>query len=576
MGSKETSTSVDDSHGASTSEKHPSGGVCPDEKDDAGAPTDKTETSISRIPVKKFGGYNLIGRLGFGGMAEVFLAFTSGPGGVRKLVVVKRLHRHLRDAKDFVRMFLDEARLAAQLNHPNIVQTYELGEINGSYFMSMEYLQGQSFDRLLKLPDHGDPVVWNQIVAQVLIDALDGLYFAHQFKDFDGNPLNIIHRDISPQNVFVSYDGIAKILDFGVAKAATQLDSTESGVLKGKCSYVAPEQAYGEKVDQRADLWAMGVVLWEGLVRRRLFKAETNAATLLEVLTAEIPLVMDLSPNIPLTLGQVVEKALQRNPKNRYKSALEMKGDLEQFLKEVPTKISRQQAGDFVSEAFADIRKRQQKVVEECLVDALASRPKAKIKGPMLPGFASSGIHSITAFDPMNPDHRRSPSQRKKKSSHPPKTKSSSPTPTPSPALSTKDRSHRTSGDNHHQPLSHHPHSEEHTSSPEAPLQTYSSVPPPQTTRQRVALIIIAMILAIIATIIVVLIYQRVTARRHAADGTALPSTVVSSAGSLLSTKLQYELKQPAARLDELSLVPDQRCAIEGRDVSSSSRRRGS
>ncbi len=363
-------------------------------------PSGEAEQSVSRIPVKRYGEYNLIGRLGFGGMAEVFLAFTAGPGDVRKLVVVKRLHRHLRESKDFVRMFLDEARLAAQLSHPNVVQTYELGEIRGSYFMSMEYLQGQSFDRLLRLEDRGDPVLWNQLVARVLRDALDGLDYAHKFEDIDGRPLKIIHRDVSPQNIFVTYEGISKVLDFGVAKAATQMDTTESGVLKGKCSYVAPEQAYGEKVDRRADLWAMGVVLWEGLAGRRLFKSETNAATLLEVLTAEIPLIMDIAPGTSLALGQVLEKSLQRDPKNRYTSAAQMKRDLNQYLREVETPFSRQEVGAFLVRNFADIRHRQQKVVEECLSDALASRPKKKKRGPDLQRLPAS--KSVSRLISMN------------------------------------------------------------------------------------------------------------------------------------------------------------------------------
>lgn len=361
------------------------------------AEKEPSESALSRIPVKHFGPYNLIGRLGFGGMAEVFLAFTSGPGGVRKLCVVKRLHRHLRKSKDFVRMFLDEARLAARLNHPNVIQTYELGEIDGAYFIAMEYLQGQSLDRLMRLRDKGEPARWYQLVARVLSDALEGLHYAHELADFDGTPLQIVHRDISPQNIFVTYEGISKILDFGVAKAATQVDQTESGVLKGKCSYVAPEQAQGGKLDRRVDVWSMGVVLWEAVTNRRLFKSNTNAATLMEVLTAQIPLVMDVAPNVPLTLGQVVENALQRKPENRYATARRMKEDIDGYFREIANPISREEIGAFVSEAFGDVRSQQARVVEECLADATASRlPRT---GKRMPNAAVPYSSSVKSLD---------------------------------------------------------------------------------------------------------------------------------------------------------------------------------
>ena len=377
----------------------------PEQERGEGSDKEVEDSSIARIPIKHFGDYNLIGRLGFGGMAEVFLAFTAGPGGVRKLCVVKRLHRHLRHTKDFVGMFLDEARLAARLNHPNVVQTYELGEIDGAYFIAMEHLQGQSLDRIMRLRDKGDPKQWYQLVARVVVDALEGLHYAHELKDFDGKPLNIIHRDISPQNIFVTYEGITKVLDFGVAKAATQLDSTESGVLKGKCSYVAPEQAYGEKVDRRADLWAMGVVLWEALTGRRLFKAKTNAATLLEVLTAQIPLVMDMAPGVSLTLGQVVEKALQRKPDKRYATANQMKKELDWFFREIPDPISREQVGAFVSEAFSEVRSKQAKAIKQCLADALASRlPRSGLRTPKSKYAISSSITSLNFDQPTTAD----------------------------------------------------------------------------------------------------------------------------------------------------------------------------
>src|SRR5580692_2855373 len=238
---------------------------------------------------RSVGKYQLLAVLGRGGMADVFLALSRGPMGFSKLVVLKRLRRALADDKGFRNMFLDEARLAARLNHPNVVHTHEVGEDKGNYFIAMEYLEGQSLNKVIhELSKRGETLP-ELVCARIISDALAGLHYAHELKDFDGTPLDIIHRDVSPHNVFVTYDGQVKLVDFGIAKAALSQVQTEVGVLKGKVAYMAPEQAMGTDVDGRADIFAMGIVLWELLAQERLMTGESAAATLLRLLQQPIP-----------------------------------------------------------------------------------------------------------------------------------------------------------------------------------------------------------------------------------------------------------------------------------------------
>jgi len=206
------------------------------------------------------GRYQLLGSLGQGGMADVYLAVARGPLGFSKLVVLKRLRANADDDGRAVQMFLDEARIAARLRHPNIVDTYDVGQEVDSHFIAMEYLDGQPFNRLLKMARASGvhPSAWVYIVCE----ALHGLHHAHELRDYDGAPLQIVHRDVSPHNIFVTYDAEIKVVDFGVAKATLNLIETEAGYLKGKIGYMAPEQALGGEVDRRADIFSMGVVLW--------------------------------------------------------------------------------------------------------------------------------------------------------------------------------------------------------------------------------------------------------------------------------------------------------------------------
>jgi serine/threonine-protein kinase len=209
--------------------------------------------------------FRVIAELGEGGMARVHLALARGPSGVNKLVVLKTLRSHLANDPACLEMFIHEGRLAARLNHPNVVQTYEVNEDGGRQVMVMEYLEGQPLSHVYARGRKSGQLPLEMYV-RVLCDALAGLHYAHELADFDGKPLNLVHRDVSPQNIFVTFDGQVKILDFGIAKAAVNApNQTETGVLKGKVRYMAPEQIAGEALDRRADIFAVGAILWEVL-----------------------------------------------------------------------------------------------------------------------------------------------------------------------------------------------------------------------------------------------------------------------------------------------------------------------
>jgi eukaryotic-like serine/threonine-protein kinase len=283
-------------------------------------------------PISSRGGLRFLCRLGQGGMAEVHLANAAPPSAPPNLVVVKRMHQQYLDDPGAVRMFLDEARLALCLSHPNIVRTERLGTFEGRHGIVMEFLEGQPLHQVLKRAYESEASVSLDFVVQVAIAALDGLHYAHELKDVVGNPLRLIHRDVSPQNLFVSYDGAVKLLDFGIAKNSMQDGRTRTGLLKGKISYMAPEQARGEELDRRADLWSLGVVLWEAVTGTRLFKGSNEAATLHLTLTEEVLPPSQRRPDLPFELEAILLRALERDRERRYATAAEMRDELEAWL----------------------------------------------------------------------------------------------------------------------------------------------------------------------------------------------------------------------------------------------------
>jgi serine/threonine protein kinase len=310
------------------------------------------------------GKYQLLAILGRGGMADVFLALSRGPMGFNKLVVVKRLRAALADDTQFRNMFLDEARLAARLNHPNVVHTYEVGAHEGVYFIAMEYLEGQSLNKVIKEALKREEEFDLNFCARVVSDALAGLHHAHELRDYDGTPLRIIHRDVSPHNVFVTYDGVVKLVDFGIAKAALSSVETEVGVLKGKVAYMSPEQADGRPLDQRADVFAMGIVLWELLTRQRLMQGDSAAATLHRLMNVPIPPISSIRPDVDPELEAIVARSLEKDPADRFQSAQEMRDTLEGYISQSGHPIRPDDVGRRVSAMFQKVREEIQHQIQ--------------------------------------------------------------------------------------------------------------------------------------------------------------------------------------------------------------------
>src|SRR5688572_21651376 len=262
-----------------------------------------------------------MGEIASGGMATVYLARLTGMGGFQRFVAMKRLHPHLANEEEFVEMFLDEARIAARIHHPNVVPILEVGASQVGYYLVMEYIEGDTLARLLARAASLGKRLPVSIALRVAIDMLSGLHAAHELHDDSNQPVNLVHRDVSPQNVLVGQDGIARITDFGVARAASRLTATRVGQLKGKIAYMAPEQAAGsEELDRRADVFSSGVVIWEALAQKRLFKAENEAATLSRVITEPVPLLFQVAPVVSKEVSGVVMRALDRDVDKRFPS----------------------------------------------------------------------------------------------------------------------------------------------------------------------------------------------------------------------------------------------------------------
>jgi eukaryotic-like serine/threonine-protein kinase len=320
-----------------------------------------------RMATNTLGKYRLIAELAQSDLAVVYLGVAQGPAGFSKLLVIKELRGEASDDPDFLRMFLDEARLAARLNHPNIVQTYEVENEGDRYFMAMEYLEGQSLYRLLDLarrPGPG-PKPSRALLLRVLSEALSGLHHAHELCDFDGQPLNVVHRDVSPKNVFLTYDGRTKLTDFGIAKAKDALHVTIAGMLKGKITYMAPEQAKNTAVDRRADVFAAGVILWEMLVGRKLWDKVPVNEVLLRLTRYDLPpppsiLVADL----PSDLDAICARAMAPTRDERYATALEFREDLERYLRASGEEIHPREVGQFVASTYAEERRTRRTLVE--------------------------------------------------------------------------------------------------------------------------------------------------------------------------------------------------------------------
>jgi serine/threonine-protein kinase len=301
---------------------------------------------------RKLGRYQVIKHLASGGMAQVLLARATGIEGFERYVVIKQIHIERARDPNVVKMFIDEARLAASLHHANIVQVHDIGQEKGEYFFAMEYLHGEDLRSILtKLSQKGQTLPLEHVMT-IITSAAAALHHAHEQRGSDRQPLGLVHRDVSPANIFVCYDGNVKVVDFGIAKAAHRSTETHSGTLKGKISYMAPEQCMGEAVDRRSDVFALGIVLYELYTVRRLFKASSEFLTMSSIVSGNIPKPSLHRPEIPDELETIMMKALAMSPSQRFQSAAEMRQALDKLAAKLNLRTSTTALADYMIEQF--------------------------------------------------------------------------------------------------------------------------------------------------------------------------------------------------------------------------------
>jgi serine/threonine protein kinase len=320
---------------------------------------------------RQFGRYTLLYRFAAGGMANLYLARLSGSDDFEKHVAIKLIHEHLTEDNAFVEMFIDEARLASAISHANVAQVIELGKLEQTHYIAMEYVEGESVSALMR---RTKPSL--RCSARIIADAAAGLHAAHELKTREGELRQVVHRDVSPQNILISYDGQVKVVDFGVARARGLLHDTDGGTVKGKFGYMAPEQANAQPVDRRADTFSLGIMLYEMSVRQRLFKGENSAETLRMMMHDEIkPPSKLVGPGYPSSLEKIVLKALDRDLEGRFQTARELQGALEQFIIESGGPFLPTDVGEMMTEVFADHIKTKRKALERCDQDSSDSVP---------------------------------------------------------------------------------------------------------------------------------------------------------------------------------------------------------
>ncbi|MBI4817785.1 MAG: serine/threonine protein kinase [Deltaproteobacteria bacterium] len=314
-------------------------------------------------PIELLGRHALLHKLATGGMAEIWLAKHVGQFGFQRLVAVKRILPHLAVQPAFRRMFLDEVRTSTQLTHPNIVQVHEFGEVGNVPYMSMELVVGEPASALQWRAKKATRPIGPALGARIVADAAKALHYAHHFVRPDGTPLEIVHRDISPQNLLISYEGVVKVVDFGIAKAATNSERTSTGTLKGKFSYMSPEQCRAEALDKRSDVFALGVVLYELVTGTRLYKHESELMLLEMITKGSVVAPSTVAPGIDPRLDAIVMKAIEKNRALRYQTALELRVDLEDWL-QTQTQGTNEDLAELMKALFAKERAKKQAMLD--------------------------------------------------------------------------------------------------------------------------------------------------------------------------------------------------------------------
>lgn len=331
------------------------------------------------------GKYEVLGLLASGGMAELYLARGRGLDGFEKLVALKRVLPHLARDPEFVDMFLDEARLAGTLDHPNIASVIDIGRAQGNYFFAMEYVHGRDLRSVLRESARGEDLTLACGLA-ILTQAAAGLHYAHERRDPEGRPLGIVHRDVSPSNVLISYDGGVKIIDFGIAKVAAHDRTTAAGVRKGKIGYMSPEQCLGYPMDRRSDVYNLGILLYETTTMRRLFAPDNEFAVMNRISRGDVTPPSQVVEGYPEALERIVLRALARDADNRYPNAAELQNDLELFAQEQGMRVSPAVLGSTMHALFGDVAypsvgRTSAKVDDDALTRLVESTP-APIAAP--------------------------------------------------------------------------------------------------------------------------------------------------------------------------------------------------
>ena len=320
----------------------------------------------------RIGRYHLTDRIAFGGMAEVFRGFTFGQDGHRYDVAVKRLLPHYVEDKQFVTMLTDEYQLVSRLNHPNVALVYELVDVEDSLLIAMEYVDGRDLRTTVEKGRKSASKLGFADIAYIMAHALDGLHHAHSAVDDTGNELNVVHRDFSPSNVLVSYDGEVKIIDFGIAKAAHNRIQTKTGIIKGKVKYMSPEQAFGHRLDRRSDVFSAGSVLYELCTGRPPFRAKSEIDLIFQVREANPKPSMSINPEVPPDLAAIIEKSMSRSRSARYQTSLDFRDALVRFLKGYAPDYRRTRLARFMKHLWADEIEADLRALEDYVLDLSA------------------------------------------------------------------------------------------------------------------------------------------------------------------------------------------------------------
>jgi serine/threonine protein kinase len=328
----------------------------------------------AKSPQKSMGQYVIDQKLAQGGMAEIFLGRALDPQGLDRPVVIKRILPHISASPEFVDMLVHEAKLAVQLTHGNIGQVFDLGKVGDDYFIVMEYVDGVTLSRIARRLRQTGQLMPVEIALFIVSEIASGLDYMHRRTDSQGKPLNIVHRDISPQNIIVSNSGTAKIIDFGIAKASTHASITDPGVVKGKFAYMSPEHVGGDKLDARTDLFSLGVILWELLSNQRLFKGKNNKETINRVKRCNVPSVSGYRDDIPRPVQDIVKKTLAKNRKNRYASAHDMLLDIMRTIVQCYPTFAPKNLESFVAKLFATQEGEEPTILKLPMIDTAITK----------------------------------------------------------------------------------------------------------------------------------------------------------------------------------------------------------